>query len=117
MRPSAGIILGIALFCGGSLSAIQLVSSPLYAQGIQDDELKMEAFRKDLQNILEKQLRAKTPGEFAFIRKVVKLVKKEKLPLKLVVGTFHWAREKPEHQAQYFIFGLKERAKKKGIDL
>jgi hypothetical protein len=71
----------------------------------------------DLKTTLEKGLRCRRPVEFAFVNKVVQLVDQGTLPKKLVLTTFDWARKKPDHyQATYFMFAMRERAKKLGVN-
>lgn len=70
----------------------------------------------DLKTTLEKGLRCRRPVEFEFVNKVCNLVEQGTLPKKLVLTTFDWARKKPDHyQATYFMFAMKERAKKLGV--
>ena len=69
----------------------------------------------NLQEQLEKGLRARLPQEFAFIDRVVKMVEKGKLPLDLVRSTFDWARDKRPYPFPYFERGLKKRAARIGI--
>ncbi len=70
-----------------------------------------------LKDRLEKDLKARRPVEFAFIAKVVDLVEKGQLPLKLVDGTFLWARRRIRHRFQYFEFALRVRAARLGVKL
>lgn len=70
----------------------------------------------DLKTTLEKGLRCRRPVEFEFVGKVCTLVEQGALPKQLVMTTFDWARKKPNHyQATYFMFALRERAKKLGV--
>ena len=71
----------------------------------------------DLKDRLEKGLKARRPEEFKFIDRVVALVEKDKLPLSMVDGTFHWARRKAKHRFQYFEAGLRKQAKKIGVKI
>jgi len=71
----------------------------------------------DLEDQLEKGLRARRPREFAFIARVVAFVEQDKLPLKLVKETFDWAREKKPYPFQYFERAMRLRAAKIGVDL
>ncbi len=71
----------------------------------------------DLKDRLEKGLKARRPEEFKFIDRVVTLVEKDKLPLSMVDGTFHWARRKAKRRFQYFEAGLRKRAKKIGVKI
>mgnify|MGYP007063366941 CR=1 FL=1 len=72
----------------------------------------------DLKDQLEKGLKARLPTDFAFIAKVILLVKTNKLPLPMVKAVFQWARErgaKTNYPFPYFERALKIRAKKLGI--
>ena len=72
----------------------------------------------DLKDQLEKGLKARLPTDFAFIAKVILLVKTNKLPLPVVKAVFQWARErgaKTNYPFPYFERALKIRAKKLGI--
>jgi hypothetical protein len=74
----------------------------------------------DLKDQLEKGLRARLPREFAFIAQVVDMVEHGRLPLELVVGTFHWAREKATYKRYpfpYFEQALRIRARRQGITI
>ena len=71
----------------------------------------------ELQDTLEKDLRARRPREFEFIAKVIELVELGTLPESLVRSTYLWARKKPRHKFQYFERGMRFRAGKLDIDL
>ena len=71
----------------------------------------------DLQKILENDLRARRPQEFAFIARAIELIKAGKLSESLVRSTYLWARKKPRRKFQYFERGLRFRAGKLGINL
>jgi hypothetical protein len=71
----------------------------------------------DLQDQLEKGLKARLPQEFAYIRRVVDLVRTGQLPLCLVRGTFDYARKKHPYPLQYFHRALTIRAAKRGISV
>jgi hypothetical protein len=77
----------------------------------------MAAEVADLQEQLEDGLKARLPREFAFIDRVVALVREGRLPLDLVKGTFQWARSKRPYPFPYFERGLRLRAAKLGITL
>ena len=74
-----------------------------------------------LQDTLEKGLKARFPEDFAYIRKVVKLVDDGVLTRSLVLGTFDWVRKtkvgKKKYLVPYFAQALKQRAAKEGIDI
>lgn len=62
-------------------------------------------------------LHTATPEEDGFIDYVVSLANKGRLPRRLVVTTFIWARKKPRWKFQYFRIGLIIRARRRGIRL
>lgn len=70
-----------------------------------------------LKDRLEKGLKARRPSEFAFVARVVAMVERNELPLRLVDGTFLWARRKPHHEFQYFRRALIVRAARIGVKL
>jgi hypothetical protein len=71
----------------------------------------------NLQETLEKGLRARLPEEFEFLERVVQMVEKGTLPLDLVRSTFDWARDKRPYPYRYFERGLKLRAARIGIEV
>jgi len=71
----------------------------------------------DLKSQLESGLRARRPKEFKFIADVVKLVETKKLPVEMVVETFHYARHKRPYPFQYFQRALAIRAVRFGVTL
>jgi hypothetical protein len=72
----------------------------------------------DLKDQLEKGLRARLPTDFAFIEKVINLVNHGKLPQKLVLGTFDYARKKSlKRPFPYFERALRLRAAKIGVTI
>ena len=71
----------------------------------------------DLKEQLEFGLRARRPSEFAFIQRVVTMVKANQLPEKLVKSTFQWARHKKPYPFPYFERALRIRAAKLGIQI
>jgi hypothetical protein len=66
---------------------------------------------------LQAGLKARLPGEFAFIDRVVAMVEQKKLPFDLVQSTFMWARVKKPYPFPYFENGLRTRAAKQGIEI
>jgi hypothetical protein len=72
---------------------------------------------EDLKKTLNEVLRARREEEFAFVDRVMNLVKNGTLPRSVVVSTFNWARKKPRYPFQYFEHGLRERAKQIGVHL
>ncbi len=74
----------------------------------------------DLQDLLEKGLRARLPREFRFIRRVVRLVEQGKLPLPMVISTFEWARRQVvgrKYPFPYFERALRLRARRIGVTI
>lgn len=71
----------------------------------------------DLQDQLEKGLKARLPREFDFIERVVGMVEAEQLPYDLVQSTFMWARVKRPYPFPYFETGLRVRAARQGIKI
>ena len=94
-----GIFISASLFHGSPADAAGTAANP------------------DLKSILEKGLRARRPEEFAFIEVVVTKVDNGILPRETVESTFLWARKHAKNEFQYFQHGLRERAKKIGVDL
>ena len=71
---------------------------------------------RDLRQRLESGLRPRTPAEFAFIKRVVKMVEQGKLPRRIVDVTFNWARKKfRRYRFPYFYRALRIEAAKRGI--
>jgi len=95
-------------FLRGMLPAVSLAACASSALGNQTSDLK---------ELLEKDLRARRPEEFAFINKVIKLVDKGALPYSMVSGTYIWARKKRPHPFQYFQYAMRERAGRIGVEL
>ena len=71
-----------------------------------------------LRDQLRAGLKARRSVEFKFIDDVVKLVEQRKLPVKLVLESFHYARKKPtKHPFQYFQRVLALRAGRIGVKI
>ncbi len=122
-RPFAAalLILAVASVSWSFLDAGRASAEPVDSSGIDSSttaagETAADGI-DDLYNTLAKVLRARRPEEFDFLDHVVDLVDKGTLPRDLVISTFNWARTKPRRQFQYFEFGLRERAKRRGINL
>jgi hypothetical protein len=62
-------------------------------------------------------LHTAAPEENGFVDYVVLLVEEGRLPARLVLSTFQWARKKPRHRFQYFRRALIIRAARIGIRL
>lgn len=91
------------LFASATYGAVaRAAEPPVNAGGVTGLDLKTQ---------LEKGLKARRPVEFEYIKEIVQLVDKGKLPRQLVTTTFVWARKKPSRQLQYFQFALQTRAK------
>ncbi len=113
---SLGAALVVALLCFCILpTSAQQSSSANSRQGRQ----------LTLKKQLTVGLKAVTPGDKAFIDKVVIKVDEGKLPRSLVDSTFLWAREKADARSYarslrpmvYFQPGLIARSKRLGIEL
>jgi len=100
------ILLVAAGLAWGSASSLMPPTRTSAAQAIPD-----------LKDTLEKGLKARLPREFAFIGLVVAKVESGELPLKVVLGTFKWARRKRPYPFPYFEFALRRLAAKLGVDL
>ena len=71
-----------------------------------------------LKDQLRAGLKARRSVEFKFIDDVVKLVEKRKLPVKVVLETFQYARRKPTgYPFQFFQRALALRAARIGVKL
>jgi hypothetical protein len=107
MARKSVISLLLALLMG-TLCAAWWASSPLRADV------------PNLQDQLEKGLKARLPSEFAFIQTVVILVDNGTLPRSLVDSTFFWVRKNRGHKkymVPYFERILRKRAESLGIDI
>ncbi|MHB1038370.1 MAG: hypothetical protein ACYC35_28450 [Pirellulales bacterium] len=72
----------------------------------------------DLQDTLDKGLKARRPAEFAFDAKVVNLVNQGVLPETLVRSTFLWARRQSlKFPFPYFQQAMTLRARKIGVSM
>ena len=71
----------------------------------------------NLKQQLEAGLRIQRPQDFAFIDRVVVMVKNKQLPMDMVKSTFVWARKKEPYPFVYFERGLRTRAAKRGIGI
>lgn len=70
-----------------------------------------------LKEQLEVGLKARRPGEFQYIAKIIQLVKTGQIPDKLVRSTFNWARKKHPYQFPYFERALQYRGRRLGINV
>lgn len=73
----------------------------------------------DLKDQLENGLRARLPREFAFLARVVALVRTGEMSAEMVTSTYNWARRKHPrpYPYPYFEAALRMRAREAGIDL
>ncbi len=106
------IVLSVLVLSGGWMTTLDV--SVLTAN---DEPVAVDGKILSLKQKLEKDLRARRPQEFAFIKKVVDRVDDKTLPLSVVDSTYLWARKKPLHPFQYFERAMKIRAKKFGVNL
>lgn len=72
-------------------------------------------FTADLQDRLEKDLRARRPVEFEFIAKVVEMVENDTLPLALVNRCYLWARRQAKFPFQHFENAVRKEARRIGV--
>ena len=72
-----------------------------------------------LQQQLEKGLRLRRPNEFEYAERVATLVQRGQLPLKLVQGSFNYARRRDHRRYPFVYFQrvLDLRAKKIGVTI
>ncbi len=72
-----------------------------------------------LQQQLEKGLRLRRPNEFAYAERVATLVQQGQLPLKVVQGSFNYARRRDHRRYPFVYFQrvLDLRAKKIGVTI
>ena len=109
-----------------AIATFMLITSPCEAQitfggptGVT--RLSRQQYRgsgrvASLKDQLNAGLKARRAVEFKFIQDVVKLVEQRKLPVRLVVETFHYARQKPtRYPFQYFQRALALRAARLGV--
>ena len=113
-RPSAGQLI-LFIFCGLLfLDAYQPQLKPLEAaEGRPVSAHKQE----ELRALLKVGLLPASPKQEAFLDKVVLFVARGTLSLKMVEGTFIWARNQAEWPYPYFEQALRERARRVGIKI
>ncbi len=72
-----------------------------------------------LRQQLEKGLRVRLPSEFQYVERVALLVQQRRLPLKLVQGSFDYARRRGHrhYPFQYFKRVLELRAERIGVTI
>jgi hypothetical protein len=97
-----------SIFCFGTAAAS--------AQDQSTTELG-KAASTTLRKTLEAGLRARRPGEFAFLALVAQKVDEGALPRSLVESTFFWARRQGRYSFVYFESGLRSRARRLGVIL
>lgn len=71
----------------------------------------------DLREQIQVELEPRTPQEYAFLDRVMLLVKRDQLPLVWVRQLFQWARRKRPYPFTYFQRALTDRARRSGIVL
>ena len=71
----------------------------------------------DLRDQIVVELKPRTPQEYAFLDRVLRLVEQDELPRVLVQQMFQWARGKRPYPFTYFQRGLIERAAREGFQL
>ena len=90
---------------------------------IVDDNIEPSVARVEVANLkdqLNAGLRARRPEEFRFIAKIVQMTEQRRLPIKLVLSTFHYVRTKKKDEKFPFIIFvrvLRIRAAELGIRL
>ncbi len=109
MRIIVRLVMALTVL---GLTASNVVAVPPPASATRFAPGKKSA---NLQQQLESGLRARRPEEFAFIDRVITMVKQGKLPETLVRSTFDWARDKRPYPYPFFERGLKVRAARLGI--
>ena len=104
--------------CVSESDAQLTLGSPRTASRLSTKQFRGSGRVASLRDQLKAGLKARRDVEFNFIDEVVRLVEKRKLPVKLVVETFHYARRKPTgYPFQYFQRALKLRAARLGVTL
>lgn len=84
----------------------------VFAQGDNPDRAE------ELQEILDKGLKARLPEEFQFIARVVQLVEEKQLPESLVKSVFNWARKKNKRVPfPYFERAMRILAARYGVEI
>ena len=112
-----------AIFVSSLTIASVGLSQTTFAAANNSTRLAARQFRgsgrvASLKDQLKSGLKARRDVEFTFIDNVVKLVEQRKLPVKLVVETFQYARQKPTgYPFQYFQRALALRAARIGVTL
>ena len=107
------------LFFTKALSYGQIIfGGPTDSTRLSRNQFRGSGRVASLKDQLRSGLKARRDVEFKFIDDVVKLVQTRKLPVKLVVETFHYARRKPtRHPFQYFQRALALRAARLGVTI
>ncbi len=119
LRPSITTCwLTLLLTLATGLSFFMAATTHVQGDMLSRSTLAIEV--ADLQQQLEKGLRARRPEEFKFVKLVVTMVGNNTLPLPLVKGTFLWAKKKAlttPYPFPYFERALRVRAAKQGITI
>ena len=109
MKPM--VLIAAAAITGTSLASI----IPTRATTVRSDRVARTSSVRDLKELLKTGLRPRTPAEFAFVDRVVKMTQQNKLPLPLVKASFNWARRKRPYPFPYFQRAVKILAARRGI--
>ncbi|MCA9213674.1 MAG: hypothetical protein KDB27_11440 [Planctomycetales bacterium] len=96
-----------------------LFSPPMFGQSETVSASATTGRVATLQQQLEKGLRVRQPSEFEYVGRVAELVQQRRLPLKLVQGSFDYARRRGHrhYPFQYFRRVLELRAARIGVNL
>ena len=113
-RGSAGRIILFIVCCLLLVVAAQTRLKP--SAGAEDQSLSANKL-EDLRALLKVGLLPASAYQEAFLDKVVFHVAQGTLSLKMVEGTFAWARNQAEWPYPYFEQALRERARRVGIKI
>lgn len=120
LRKHVSLVLLILATCSASIALAQVVRSVAPVENVraltrtsQGGSTNRVASLKD-QLLIGLKVRRQVEREF--VEEVVRLVHQRRLPTKLVLETFHYARRKPtKHPFQYFQRALAIRAARIGV--
>ena len=113
-RVSAGKFVLFIVCCLFFMVADQTRLKPL--TGAEDQSLSDNKL-EDLRALLKVGLLPASPAQEAFLDKVVSYVAQGTLSLRMVEGTFVWARNQAEWPYPYFEQALRERARRVGVKI
>lgn len=104
--------------CAQPSSAQLIFGGPTGFTRLSKNQFRGSGRVASLRDQLRSGLKARRDVEFKFIDEVVQLVKTKKLPVKLVMETFQYARNKrTKYPFQYFQRALVLRAARLGVTL